>query len=71
MLLKITIATTTTCFTGVGLHKFSWVNNNKHPYDAEMAQNRSALSSVLAPDASIRNITVFSCFLKSIQLQKV
>ena len=62
MLLKTAMAATTTCLTGVGLHKIWCVSNTLYarPYDAQMTRNRSALDSVLAPDASNRDIAVSS-----------
>ena len=53
MLFKITMAATATGFNVS-------VTNYKRPYDAEMARNRSALGSVLAPASSNRDITVFN-----------
>ena len=58
ILLKFRIAATT-CFTGVGLHKSSCVSTHyKRHYVTQMAQIRSALSSVLAPGASNRDNTI-------------
>ena len=62
------MATTTTCFTGVDLHKLSiyhvLVTLFKRPYDIEVARNRSALGNVLALGASDRDIT--AVFMKII-----
>ena len=50
-----------TCFTVFGFFKSSYVKTRyKHPLDAKMVRNRSALQDVLAQGASNRDITVFS-----------
>ena len=62
VLLKITRAATTTCFTAMGLHSYHVsVTHYKRPYDAQMTRNRNALGIVLAPGASNRDNTVRFC----------
>ena len=56
------MAATTTCFTGVWacINYHVSLTHYKHPYDAQMARNGSALGSVLLLGASNRGNTDIS-----------
>ena len=64
------MAATTTCFTGVGLHK-SCVSNTINPNYVQVARNISTLDIVLAPDTSNRYITVYGPVMFILKMSEI